>query len=566
MTLEVHFTGPAGNRVVAIDGPLGIGRSPENDISLVEDKALSRQHCIIEIEQGHLAIRDLGSRHGLWFRGQRVKNHRINPGDTLYIGHTRMVFLLAGQPTPPPPRPRRRSTRAAPPQRSAPKRPVPKQRQAPASRRSPARNHRQAASSEPAPAAQAVPAPAPSAPAKPKPSSGPKPTLPPEAPEHLVPPLTWAEVKIPKGWPGGTAPKLNNRIQQICLEARRRHASDLHITPHMPLCLRINGTLIREGPDLTVEDTEQLLNELLVEDQREFFKARGDYDFCFSFEGGGRYRANVARQRTGNHITLRVIKEGIKSLTELGLPTVLADLTTYAQGIVLITGPMGAGKTTTMMALVQLVNQNRPDHIITVEDPIEFLMPAAACQVSQRQLGVHTESFDAALRAALREDPDILVIGDLRDYATTSLAISASETGHLVFASMHAMNCVKTLDKLIDMFPAGEQNVIRMSVSESLRGVVSQRLIPAVGGGRVAAVEILFNSVAVANCIRENKASNLIDIMQLGKASGMQTLDMALQGLLDEAKIGPETAFACCDHQERFRHLLPLEAQEEGNG
>lgn len=326
--------------------------------------------------------------------------------------------------------------------------------------------------------------------------------------------------------------------------------------------MRVDGKLVREGPDLTVEGVESLLGELLYDDQKQFFSASGDYDFCFSYEGGGRFRTNVARQRTGNHITLRVIKEGIKPLEELGVPTIIEGLTKYAQGLVLLTGPMGAGKTTTMMSLVQLVNDSRPDHIITVEDPIEFLMPGTSCQVSQRQLGVHTESFDAALRAALREDPDIIVIGDLRDYATTSLAISASETGHLVFASMHAMNCAKTLDKLVDMFPAGEQNVIRISVSESLRGIVSQRLVPAIGGGRVPAVEILFNSIAVANCIRENKTANLINIMQLGKSSGMQTIDMALTNLLNEGKIAPETAFACCENKEKFRHLLPADAQE----
>ncbi|MDF1664143.1 MAG: PilT/PilU family type 4a pilus ATPase, partial [Planctomycetota bacterium] len=375
--------------------------------------------------------------------------------------------------------------------------------------------------------------------------------------------LLGGEPLFPIGWQGQPAPAdSGNHAQMLLNKARELNASDVHVAPGMPFTVRVNGVLRSMGEALNLQDVETLIDNVCTVDQRHYFNCTGDYDYCYDFEGGGRFRTNICRHRTGNAVTFRLIKEKVLHLAELGIPEDAAKLTEFATGLVLLTGPMGAGKTTTMMALARLVNEDRPDHLITVEDPIEFLLPPAKCQVSQRQLGIHTQSFDAALRAALREDPDIIVIGDMRDYETTSLAISASETGHLVFASMHAMNCMKTLDKLIDMFPAAEQNVIRVMISESLRGIVCQRLVPAIGGGRVPAVELLFNSVAIGNIIRENKVANLVNAMQLGRSQGMRTLDMALQSLLEEQKISAKVAFNNAENKDRFRARMLREEEE----
>lgn len=546
MHLELHVTGPDGQKVVPIgDAPISIGRALENEIPLVEDNALSRQHCVIERRGPVVYVRDLDSRHGTWIRGKKLQVHEVALGDAVFVGRTRLLFLPPNSKTPP-------MRPIGPPPPPGPQRPAAPERQAPP---------------PPPPQEQA-----------PVVAASPRPQYPPFSLEGLdkiegfdesfyhtegVRKVGAASLSLPKGWPGGVAPDSpSNPIQQLLREARKQGASDIHFTPQVPICLRINGALHRIAEPISASQINRILHVLLTQDQRDYFKATGDYDFCYSFPSGGRFRTNCANQRTGNHVTLRVIKEEIRPLEDLGIPTATARLTEYAQGLVLVTGPMGAGKTTSMMSLVKLVNENRPDHIITVEDPIEFLLPSAQCQVSQRQLGIHTDSFDAALRAALREDPDIIVIGDMRDYQTTALAISASETGHLVFASMHAMNCAKTLDKLVDMFPAGEQSVIRMTVSESLRGILCQRLVPDLQGGRVPACELLFNSIAVANIIRENKTSNLINAMQLGQSQGMLTLDMSLQSLLDAGRIDAPTAFAYCENKDRFRKLLPKDAQE----
>jgi twitching motility protein PilT len=281
----------------------------------------------------------------------------------------------------------------------------------------------------------------------------------------------------------------------------------------------------------------------MTEEQAERFASAGDLDFCLTV-GTDRYRANACQTRLGPSIAFRLIQDRVPTLAELKLPPEVQKLTTYSQGLVLVTGPLGAGKTTSIMALVDLINRTRHDHIITVEDPIEYLLPPVRCQVSQRELGAHTRTFETALRAALREDPDVIVIGDLRDYETARLAIAAAETGHLVFASMPAMNAMKTLDRLLDMFPASEQAVVRTTVSESLRGVLCQRLVPGAKGELVVAVELLINSVAIANIIRDGKTSNLKSAMQTGKAQGMRTLAMSLEELVKRGEVSAATAEA----------------------
>lgn len=622
-SLELHIIGPAGKKIFSLDQlPVRIGRSPDNDIPLIEDKVLSRQHLVVEWGEQGMSVRDLKSRHGTWTRGRRFQVHTIREGDVILAGRSRFIFLPEGSPTPPPPKrpppgPKdsaaRRGRRPAAPPRGEqtpdpnrpPRRPTSRRQRPPGPGKTERFNPQavddpnaatedlgsfathadeavdQTADSTPtgahpivtpdmvppppapAPQVQAA-APAPAAPVQAAAPAAPVAAVAPVAPVQPV--QVVAEVghghgqkpRLPSGWPGGQAlADPNNIAQQLLMQARGQGVSDVHVKGNLPITVREVGVLKRQGPVLSNEQVEAYINSICTPEQRQYFNHTGDFDFCYAFEGGGRYRTNICRHRTGNCITFRIIKPSIETLAELGIPTHIERLTTFAQGLVLITGPMGAGKTTTMFSLVQLVNSNRPDHIISVEDPIEFLIPSSLCQVSQRELGIHTESFNAALKAALREDPDIIVIGDLRDYETTDLSISASETGHLVFASMHAMSAMKSLDKLIDMFPAGEQNVVRGMVSESLRGIICQRLIPALAGGRVPAVEILFNSIAIANIIRENKMGNLYNAMQLGRSQGMQTLDMSLQNLVKDELISAEVAYANAENKNRFKHLLP---------
>jgi len=366
----------------------------------------------------------------------------------------------------------------------------------------------------------------------------------------------------PEGWPDGLAPRdPRNMAQKILLAARKERASDVHIMPDSPVILRVNGELQPFRAELSAGQVDRLISAILTSEQRAHYDRTGDYDFCYAFEGGGRFRTNVARHSVGGSLSLRVVKPRVMSLEELGLPPAAQKLTTFAQGLVLVTGPVGSGKTTSAFSLVKLINDTRSDHIITIEDPIEFVLKSTQCLVSQREIGTHTVSFHHALRGALREDPDIIVLGDLRDHEAAGMAIEAAETGHLVFASMQSMNAMKTLDKLIDLFPAGEQASIRQVVSESLRGVLCQKLLPGTEGTPVAACELLFNSIAVANIIREGKTANLRNAMQLGKAQGMRTLDASLNMLLDEGKITARTARSYADNPEKF----PVEEGENGD-
>jgi twitching motility protein PilT len=362
--------------------------------------------------------------------------------------------------------------------------------------------------------------------------------------------------RVPEGWPNGITPAdpTPKGIQWYLLQAAA--ASDLHLNVGVPPLVRKNGalsTLIKDHPPLTPEDTVKFVRMLLTPAQWEHFSATGDFDFSYAFPGGGRYRTNVFRERLGVGIKARLVASKIPTLQQLGLPEHAKRLTEYAQGLVLVTGPSGHGKTTSMMALVELVNQTRPDHIITVEDPIEYVLEGKKCQVSQREVGRHTDSFGTALRAALRENPDIIVIGDLRDYEATSMAISAAETGHLVFASLPTQDAAKTIDKVLDYFPPEEQMQIRIMVSESLRGILSQQLIPRRDGqGRIAAVELLFNSVAVANIIREANTAALTNAMQLGRSLGMQLMDESLKELLEKGLIAGEEAHARASDRNLF--------------
>ncbi len=332
-------------------------------------------------------------------------------------------------------------------------------------------------------------------------------------------------------------------------EAVARGSSDIHVHAGSPLMFRVNGALAlgREGV-VDAAQSELFAMSPLNAEQRNIFAQCGEVDFCYSLDGVGRFRANVYRQQRGVDAVFRYIPPEAPSLEELGLPSTLATFINFHQGMVLVTGPAGCGKSSTLAALVNLVNEERRDHILTIEDPIECLHPSKRCLVNQRSENSHTESFARALRAALREDPDVIVIGELRDLETISLALSAAETGHLVLATLHTNNAIRTLNRIIGAFPADQQGQVRMMISESLRAVISQRLIPrADGQGRVAAIEILVVTRAVGNLIRENKTFQIHSILQTGSSQGMILLDHSIKALLDAGTITREEALRNCE-------------------
>ena len=333
-----------------------------------------------------------------------------------------------------------------------------------------------------------------------------------------------------------------------------RGASDLHVHAGLPVRLRIHGDFraIEERP-MSPEDTRRLLHEVLTPEQAEALAARGQVDLAYTLPGVGRFRANVYRQQRGTDGVFRIIPPEPPSLSELGLPLDLARFANYHQGLVLITGPTGSGKSSTLAALVRIVNEERRDHVITIEDPVEFVHAPRRCVVNQREVGRHTRSFSRALRAALREDPDVIVVGELRDLETISLALTAAETGHLVLATLHTQNAINTLNRLIGVFPAEQQPQIRTMVSESLRAVTSQRLaLRADGSGRVAALEVLVATKAVSNLIRENKTFQLRSVMQTGAAQGMRFLDQSLEELVRGGTITREEAARHAEDPRRF--------------
>src|ERR671936_992138 len=336
-------------------------------------------------------------------------------------------------------------------------------------------------------------------------------------------------------------------------------ASDVHLSFNPPPLWRLHGTLQPIWPDaprLTAEDTAALVAGFIPEINRIELAERGDTDFAYANQFA-RYRTSVVRQRLGTDIVFRVINTHVRTMDELGLPEHLKLLTRYQNGLILATGSVGTGKSTTLAAMIQQVNMERHDHIITLEDPIEYIIEPKNCHVTQREVFTHTKSFSAALRAALREDPDVVMVGEMRDLETISLAITASETGHLVMATLHTGNASRTLDRLLDVFPPDQQEQIRAMVSESLRGIISQQLIPrADGSGRVLALETLTNTPAVANVIREAKTYMLPGIIQTGKKQGMRLMDDTLIDLYDRGLIDAEEAYGRADQKHLVRQQL----------
>jgi twitching motility protein PilT len=329
------------------------------------------------------------------------------------------------------------------------------------------------------------------------------------------------------------------RWDELLAYARHCDAADLHLSAGNPILLRRYGSL-QAASQAPMEQTSlrAWAQSALTAEQMERFEAKGDLEFIYTLHGFGRYRVTLLKQRRGWDITARVIPARIRSFEEAGLPESCRELTKWAQGLVLVTGPVGCGKSSTLATLVEMVNQERHDHVITIEDPIEIVYQPAHCRITQRQIGPHTLTRDAALRAALREDPDIIVISEMRDLDTIRLAVSAAETGHLVFGTMNTTNAARTLYRLIDSFPPEEQGIIRNMISESLRGVISQQLVPRRDGqGMVPAYEVLLINGAVANMIRKDEAHQLHTAMLTGKSAGMVLLDDSLRGLLDKGLV-----------------------------
>jgi twitching motility protein PilT len=307
---------------------------------------------------------------------------------------------------------------------------------------------------------------------------------------------------------------------------------------------------------LTARDTERLARNFLADKEWERLQRIGDVDFAYTTEFG-RFRASVVKQRLGYDMVFRIISTKIRTIDELGLPEHVKPLTQYHNGLVLVTGAVGSGKSTTLAALVDFVNGDREDHIITLEDPIEYVFDSRNCHVNQREVHTHTDSFAKALRGALREDPDVIMVGEMRDLETIQLAITAAETGHLVLGTLHTGSAARTLDRVLDVFPVDQREQIRIMVSESLRGVLSQQLVPrADGNGRVLALEVLVNTPAVANCIREGKTFMLPGVMQTGKNVGMVTMDDALRKLYIQGLISQEETLARSEDKIEMQRFL----------
>jgi len=349
-------------------------------------------------------------------------------------------------------------------------------------------------------------------------------------------------------------PAGGTELRRILTKGFELKASDVHIHAGAPIQVRLNGRLVPlDGEPSGKIDTEKILVEALTPEQQKQFYENLDIDFAYSIPGVGRFRANIYRQQRGVDGVFRPIPTHPPTLEQLGLPANLARLTSYHQGLVLVTGPAGCGKSSTLAALVNLINQNRPDHVLTVEDPIEYVHTSKRAVLNQRQVVTQTATFASALRAAFREDPDVIVIGELRDLETVSLAITAAETGHLVMATLHTNNTIRTINRILDVFPPKQQPQIRAMVSESLRAIISQRLVATADGKRrVPALEILFVKPAISNLIRDQKTFQIRSILQTGRAEGMCLLDDSLLDLVKVGTITKEAARRICDDPKRF--------------
>ncbi len=347
-------------------------------------------------------------------------------------------------------------------------------------------------------------------------------------------------------------------IDQIVDEGLKRVASDIHITVGIPPNLRINGALIHLGDKpLSPSDTEELVKQTLSEKQFEVLKDKGEVDFSYASPGKGRFRVNAYIQRGSYGMALRIIPLEIPTMQQLGLPSVISDLTRLPRGLILVTGPTGSGKSTTLATMIDQINRERNVHILTLEDPIEYLHRHQKSIVNQREIGSDSQSFSSALRGALRQDPDVILVGEMRDLDTISIAITAAETGHLVLSTLHTLGAAKTIDRIIDVFPPYQQQQVRVQLASVIQAVISQQLLPkADGKGRVAAHEIMIATPAIRNLIREDKIHQIDTSIQTGGKFRMQTMDSSLVDLYNRGLLRKDIALTQAVNQEEIKKYI----------
>lgn len=350
------------------------------------------------------------------------------------------------------------------------------------------------------------------------------------------------------------------KIQDLLLEAKEKGASDVHLNVGIPPIFRLNGKLAKtQFSILSPEDVHELIYSLISDQQKEQFEKDRQLDFSYELKDVSRFRINVFRHRLGEAAAIRLIPTEIKNVSELGLPDVISTLAEKDKGIILATGPTGSGKSTTLAALIDIINTNRYEHIISIEDPIEFIHQHKNCIISQREIGEHTDSFASALRVALREDPDVILVGEMRDLETISMALRAAETGHLVFSTLHTNSAADTIERIINAFPAHQQAQARMQVSGTIEAVIAQTLIPTADGlGRIVAAELMLATPAIRNLIRDEKIYQIPSTIQISRNIGMQSLDQSLKDLLMEGKITREDAIRKATNKKAFLEFAGL--------
>jgi len=333
-------------------------------------------------------------------------------------------------------------------------------------------------------------------------------------------------------------------LNELLIATKERDASDLHITVGVPPVLRINGKLLKmDLPELDASDVHEIIAGILTEEQKNMYQKLRELDFSYELKNVARFRINIFQHRRGEAAAFRLIPEKIKTVEELGLPEEIVGFTKKSKGFVLVTGPTGSGKSTTLATLIDIINQERYEHIITIEDPIEFVHDHKNCIIDQREVGSNTKSFSYALRSALREDPDVILVGEMRDLDTISMAVTAAETGHLVFSTLHTNSASESIERMINVFPPHQQGQIRMQLAESILGIVAQTLLPTIDGeGRVPVIELMVANPAIRNIIREEKVHQMTTLIQMGKKDGMISLDQSLKNLLADGKISREDA------------------------
>jgi twitching motility protein PilT len=348
-------------------------------------------------------------------------------------------------------------------------------------------------------------------------------------------------------------------VRDLLTDAVKKKASDLHITANYHPVLRIDGELVPQTslPLVTLDDLEHMLASITNEEQQKRFENELELDFAYNLEGKGRFRANACLQRGNISLCFRMLQVKVPDMEELGLPEICKDLALRERGLIIVSGPTGSGKSTTLAAIIKYINSLKRRRIITIEDPIEFLHENNNCFITQRELGTDTLSFGTALKHALRQDPDVIMVGEMRDLETISIALTAAETGHLILATLHTPSAPQTIDRMIDIFPPYQQPQVRVQLSTTLEGVLYQTLIPKVGGvGRVPAVEVMIATDAIKNLVREGKTAHMWNVMQTGASFGMQTLDQALMNLLHNKAINFEEAISHCRDSDTFRKSL----------